>query len=66
MGFGNSEQNFGMIASKFTVAMWYTDRPPIQVKRLTCFNKPNLNLALLFCFHYICLNVKRALAPLDT
>ena len=26
MGFGNSEQNFGMIASKFTVAMWYTDR----------------------------------------
>ena len=24
MGFGNSEQNFGMIASKFTVAMWYT------------------------------------------
>ena len=25
MGFGNSEQNFGMIASKFTVAMWYTD-----------------------------------------
>ena len=26
MGFGNSEQNFGMIASKFTVAMWYTHR----------------------------------------
>ena len=25
MGFGNSQQNFGMIASKFTVAMWYTD-----------------------------------------
>ena len=25
MGFGNSEQNFGTIASKFTVAMWYTD-----------------------------------------
>ena len=24
MGFGNSEQNFGMIASKFIVAMWYT------------------------------------------
>ena len=24
MEFGNSEQNFGMIASKFTVAMWYT------------------------------------------
>ena len=24
MGFGNSEQNFGMIRSKFTVAMWYT------------------------------------------
>ena len=24
MVFGNSEQNFGMIASKFTVAMWYT------------------------------------------
>ena len=26
MGFGNSEQNFGMIASKLTVAMWYTHR----------------------------------------
>ena len=25
MRFGNSEQNFGMIASKFTVVMWYTD-----------------------------------------
>ena len=24
MGFGNSEQNFGMIGSKFTVAVWYT------------------------------------------
>ena len=24
MGFGNSEQNFGMIALKFTLAMWYT------------------------------------------
>ena len=26
MRFGNSEQSFGMIASKFTVAMWYTDQ----------------------------------------
>ena len=26
MGFGKSDQNFGMIASKFTMAMWYTDR----------------------------------------
>ena len=26
MGFGNSEQNFGMIASKSTMAMWYTHR----------------------------------------
>ena len=25
MGFGKSDQNFGMIASKFTMAMWYTD-----------------------------------------
>ena len=24
MGFGNSEQNFGMIALKFRLAMWYT------------------------------------------
>ena len=30
MGFGNSEQNFGMIASKFTVAMWYTDRQVLR------------------------------------
>ena len=35
MGFGNSEQNFGMIASKFTVAMWYTHRalPSINLKK---------------------------------
>ena len=26
MGFGNSEQNFGMIAPQFTMAMWYTHR----------------------------------------
>ena len=25
-GFGNSEQTFGIITSKFTVAMWYTHR----------------------------------------
>ena len=25
MGFGKSDQNFGMIASIFTMAMWYTD-----------------------------------------
>ena len=25
-GFGNSEENFGIIATKFTVAMWYTHR----------------------------------------
>ena len=30
MGFGNSEQNFGMIASKFTVAMWYTHPSELQ------------------------------------
>ena len=26
MGFGKSDQNFGMIASIFTMAMWYTDQ----------------------------------------
>ena len=33
MGFGNSEQNFGMRASKFTVAMWYTDRLQSEEQR---------------------------------
>ena len=26
MGFGNLKQNFEMIASKFTMAMWYTNQ----------------------------------------
>ena len=35
MGFGNSEQNFGMIASKFTMAMWYTHHNlPARKKRI--------------------------------
>ena len=42
MGFGNSEQKFGMIASKFTVAMWYTHR-------CTCrMNDLRHNYAFLF------------------
>ena len=31
MGFRNSEHNFGMIASKITVAMWYTHLKPDKI-----------------------------------
>jgi len=50
MGFGNSEQNFGIIASKFTVAMWYTHPPPAACRlfsRGVIFTPARVSLALL-------------------
>ena len=51
MGFGNSEQNFGMIASKFTVAMWYTDRYTLHSKSISLVNEAvvNFNVGLVYC-----------------
>ena len=43
MGFGNSEQNFGIIASKFTMAMWYTHR----------FAHSKYTNRVIFCLYYI-------------
>ena len=43
MGFGNSEQNFGMMASKFTMAMWYTHR----------FAHSKYANRVIFCLYYI-------------
>ena len=34
MGFRKSDQNFGMIASIFTMAMWYTD--PLLSGKVHC------------------------------
>ena len=34
MAFGKSDQNFGMIALKFTMAMWYTDHKDLRLGQI--------------------------------